>query len=55
MERHVSEDEIAEDRGEFNEDSDAGFVGMRMIETRQAEETMQRGVSEGDNPSTFLA
>jgi FAD/FMN-containing dehydrogenase len=36
---------------EFDEELDALFWRMRSIDIRQAEETMQRGVSERDNPS----
>jgi hypothetical protein len=38
---------------EFNEDADAPFV--KMIAIRQAQETMERGVGERDNPSTCHA
>jgi hypothetical protein len=40
---------------ELDQDLDAAFWRMRSIAVQQAEETMQRGVSERDNPSTFLA
>jgi hypothetical protein len=40
---------------EFNEDMDAPFVRMRVIALRQAQETTERGVSERDTLSTFLA
>jgi hypothetical protein len=39
----------------FEEDQDADFVRMRMVAMWEAQETMERGVSERDNPSTFLA
>jgi hypothetical protein len=39
----------------FDGDLDAPIVTMRMIAIRQAQETMERGVSERDNPFTFLA
>jgi hypothetical protein len=34
---------------EFNEEGDAGFVRMRSIAIRQAQETMERAISERDN------
>jgi hypothetical protein len=37
----------------FHDEQDADF--LRMIAILEAEETMQRGVSDRDNPSTFLA
>jgi hypothetical protein len=40
---------------EFDEGLDGPLVKMRMISILQAQETMERGVSERDNPSTFLA
>jgi hypothetical protein len=39
----------------FEEEKDAGFIKMRLITIWEAQETMERGVSERDNPSTFLA
>jgi hypothetical protein len=36
-----------------DEGQDADFIKMRMI--WEADETMERGVSERDHPSTFLA
>jgi hypothetical protein len=39
----------------FDEEGGADFIRMRMIETWQAEETMQRGASERGNPTAFLA
>jgi hypothetical protein len=38
-----------------DEDFDAPCIKMKMIAIRRAQETMERGVSERDNPSTFLA
>jgi hypothetical protein len=39
----------------FDEELDSPFIQMRMIAIRQAHEMMEHGVSERDNPSTFLA
>jgi hypothetical protein len=39
----------------FYQSLDEPFIEMRMIAICEAEETMHRGVSERDNPSTFLA
>jgi hypothetical protein len=39
----------------FDEELDENVIPMRMIATWQAQETMERGVSERDNSSTFLA
>jgi hypothetical protein len=39
----------------FNEAVYEDFIRIRMIATWQAEETMERAVSERRNPSTFLA
>jgi hypothetical protein len=40
---------------EFDEAQDAAGVKMRMIGIWEAQETMERAVSERDDPSTFIA
>jgi hypothetical protein len=39
----------------FDEEGDADFIRVSMVAAWQPEETMQRAVSERDNPTTFLA
>jgi hypothetical protein len=40
---------------EFDEEGlDADCIQIRVLTLREAEESMERGVSERDNPSTFL-
>jgi hypothetical protein len=39
----------------FNEDVDQYFVRQRIVAVWDVDKTMLRGVSERDNPSTFLA
>jgi hypothetical protein len=39
----------------FDEELNTPFIRIRMIEIREAQETMERGVSERANFSTFLA
>jgi hypothetical protein len=39
----------------FDGKMNADFIKMRVIAIREAQETMERGVSERDNPSTFPA
>jgi hypothetical protein len=40
---------------EFNEEPEADFIKMRMIAVLEAEETVERGLSERDHPSTCFA
>jgi hypothetical protein len=47
--------DIRGEYGPFDDERDADFVKLRMIAIRQAQETMERVVSERDNPYTYNA
>jgi hypothetical protein len=55
VEGNVHDDEEDGPVRAFHDEQDADFLRMRMIAIWEAEETMQRGVSERHYPSTFLA
>jgi hypothetical protein len=39
----------------FDEERDVDAIRRRMVEIIEAQETIERGVSERSNPTTFLA
>jgi hypothetical protein len=41
--------------GPFDENVDANFMKMRIVAIWEAQETMERGISERNNPNAFLA